>query len=168
MSETTYRTAELKQLAELIDGQRVAMITTDGGDGQLGSRPMTLLELDPQGRFWFFIEHDPVDGATALRHRQVNLAFNKNSDGTYVSVTGEGQILHDTTRNQALWTAAAKPWFPDGPTSPRLGLLCVQPKRAEYWNAPDSAVVRSLAMAASIVSGKPVGMGEHGVLDTSR
>lgn len=168
MSNAEQATPALQQLAELVDGQRVVMIATAAADGRLSTRPMTLLEFDDQGRFWFFCDHDPADHATALRHAQVNLAFSDEGDSTYVSVCGRGALVHDPVRNEQLWTQAAKPWFPDGPTSPRLALLCVTPDQAEYWDAPDSKAVRAIAMIASVLVAKPVGMGEHGVLDTAR
>jgi hypothetical protein len=37
-----------------------------------------------------------------------------------------------------------------------------------YWDSPGSKVVRALAMAASVVAGKPVGLGEHGSANVTR
>jgi hypothetical protein len=43
-------------------------------------------------------------------------------------------------------------------------LLRVDTDIAEYWDANSSKMVRLLAMAASALSGKPVGLGEHEVV----
>jgi general stress protein 26 len=56
----------------------------------------------------------------------------------------------------------AKPWFPEGPDSPNLALLKFIPDAADYWDAPNSVMVRAFGAVASIVAGKPVAMGEHG------
>lgn len=64
-----------------------------------------------------------------------------------------------------LWSPMAKPWFPLGPDDPDLVLLHVITEGAEYWDAASSKLVRALATAASIVSGRPVGMGDHGKLN---
>ena len=48
--------------------------------------------------------------------------------------------------------------------SPHLGLLKVIPETAEYWDAPNSKMVRMLAMDASIVARKPIGIGENAKL----
>jgi hypothetical protein len=55
--------------------------------------------------------------------------------------------------------------------SPELRQLCelIEPMSwprspDEYWDAPNSKVVRMVAMAASVVAGKPIGMGDHGTL----
>ena len=46
-------------------------------------------------------------------------------------------------------------------SSPELTLLKFVPESAEYWDAPHSKMVRMFAMAASVVAGKPIGLGEH-------
>jgi hypothetical protein len=40
----------------------------------------------------------------------------------------------------------------------------IVPDMAEYWDAPNSKMVRSFAMAASVLAGKPIGLGEHDTL----
>ena len=54
--------------------------------------------------------------------------------------------------------------FPDGPASRHLALLEVVPDKAEFWDAPNSRTVRLLALAASAVSGAPIGQAEHEVM----
>jgi hypothetical protein len=58
----------------------------------------------------------------------------------------------------------AKPWFPEGPESPNLALLKIEPEMAEFWDAPNSKMVRMFALAMSVYAGKPVGLGEHDTL----
>ncbi|HSW04632.1 pyridoxamine 5'-phosphate oxidase family protein [Aquabacterium sp.] len=155
---------ETRQLAKLVDGKRIVMLTTFSPDGRLQSKPMTVLAFDDEGCFWFYVEHDAQDGAAAQRYHRVNLAFSDESVSTFISVPGHGELVHERERIHALWTPLAKPWFPDGPDSPRLALLKVTPDGAEYWDAPNSRFIRGLAIAASIVSGQPIGVGEHEVL----
>jgi general stress protein 26 len=96
--------------------------------------------------------------------RVANLAFTDVAHGTYVSLSGRGEIDTNRAHIESLWTAFAKPWFPDGADSPNLALLKFIPESADYWDAPHSKMVRSFGVLASIVAGKPVGMGEHGSL----
>ncbi|MEO6118650.1 MAG: pyridoxamine 5'-phosphate oxidase family protein, partial [Methylotenera sp.] len=79
------------------------------------------------------------------------------------SISGIGEINTDRAHIERLWTAFAKPWFPEGPESINLALLKFIPNTAEYWDAPHNKMVRMFAMAASVVIGKPL-MGEHGRL----
>ena len=151
---------ELTKLCELIAEMSVAMLTLDLGNG-LVSHPMTPLEMDSKGAIWFF-----TDLRTGkVGHLQMaNLSFCDQSQGKYVSISGNGEIHNDREHIRQLWTPFANPWFPDGPESSNLVLLKFVPYLAEYWDAPHSKMVRMFAMAASVVAGKPVGLGEHGTL----
>jgi len=154
---------ELTKLGELIEDMSVAMLTTfEDAEQALMSRPMAPLELCEKGAIWFLT--DP--SSNKVKHLQVmNLGFSNESESTYVSISGHGEIVTDRARIESLWTPFAKPWFPDGVNSSNLALLKFVPHSAEFWDAPNSKMVRMLAMAASIVAAKPIGMGDHGNLN---
>lgn len=156
-------TGELTKLGELIEDMSVAMLTTfEDAEQALMSRPMAPLELCEKGAIWFLT--DP--NSNKVKHLQVmNLGFSNESESTYVSISGHGEIVTDRARIESLWTPFAKPWFPDGVSSSNLALLKFVPHSAEFWDAPNSKMVRMLAMAASIVAAKPIGMGDHGNLN---
>lgn len=161
MKIKTQTVQELEKLSELIKDMSVGMLTTMNSHNALVSRPMSALEMDSSGAIWFFTDKnsEKVESLNTM-----NLSFTDEKDGTYVSMSGYGEVLFDKERIQDLWTSFAKPWFPDGPDSPNLALLKFLPQTAEYWDAPHSKMVRMFAMAASITAGKPVGMGEHDTL----
>jgi general stress protein 26 len=155
------RNAELTQLGELIENMSVGMLTNIHKDGALVSRPMLPLEMDADGVVWFFVDAT----TTSEKHlNAVNLSFSDEGAGTYVSISGRGEIDLDRARMNRMWTADAKPWFPDGPSSPDLALLMVVPNAAEYWDAPHSRMVRMFVMAAAVVTGQPVVTGDHDTL----
>lgn len=149
---------ELATLARLLDGMSTAMLTHEAPDGALVSRPMTALEMDAQGAIWFFID---LRSNKAEHLRTLSLSFADEARATYVSLSGRGEVDTDRGRVARLWTAQARPWFPDGPGSRHLALLKFVPHRAEYWDAPGSRMVRLLALAASSLAGRPIGVGEH-------
>ncbi len=153
--------AERVQLCQLIENMHLAMLTTVNDDGTLVSRPMAPLEMASDGSIWFFTD---LQTAKVKQLKVLNLSFTDTDKGTFVSVSGYGEIHSDRERIKRLWTPAAKPWFPDGPDSPNLCLIKVVPEMAEFWDAPHSKMMRLFAMAASVVTGKPVGLGEHDVL----
>lgn len=158
----TQASADLSHIARMIDGIHIAMMTTaDSAGGALSSRPMALLEMDHAGAFWFFTDQR---SAKLDQLQDVNLAFVDTGRGLYVSLSGHGEIETDRSHIDAYWTPMAKPWFPDGPSSPTLALLKFLPHSAEYWEASSSRMVRVFSLVASAVTGKPVAMGEHGVL----
>ena len=149
---------ELTKLCSLIEDIPVAMLTSFDADGTLASRPMAVLEMDGNGALWFFTD---LRSAKVQELRNLNLSFSDVAHGSYVSLSGHGEINTDRARIGRMWTPLAKPWFPAGPESAHLGLLKFMPEAAEYWDAPHNSMVRMFAMAASVVAGKPVGMGEH-------
>lgn len=158
----TPTTPDRTRLAQLVDDRRIAMLTVLAPDGQLHSKPMAVIDHDAQGCFWFFVEDDRRHGTV---HFSANLAFADEGAATYVSMPGHAEVLTDLARVRALWTPQARPWFPDGPDTAGLALLKFTPARAEVWDGPGSGLGRALATAASIVTGRPVGLGEHAVLD---
>ena len=153
--------SELIELGKRVDGIDVVMMTTLDPQGALISRPMSPIEMDAHGAIWFFtdLRSDKVEHL-----RVVNVAFSDEARGTYVSVSGRGEIHAEEAHIKKLWTEFARPWFPDGPESLNIALLKFVPDSAEYWDAPNSKMVRMFAMAASIVANKPIGMGDHDTL----
>lgn len=149
-----------QKLKELIGSQRTCMMTEATADGVLVSKPMTLLEVDDDGVMWF------MTSLRLLEHSdwRVNVAFSNESDNTYVSVAGLAQATRDREKIRSLWSLVCKPWFPDGPESAEIVLIKVTPFDVEYWDGPSSVIARSASLLASVVAGKPVGMGEHGLI----
>ena len=154
-------TPDLLRLGELIADMPVAMLTSIGDDGALVSCPMEALEMDADGGLWFFTD---LRSDLAERVRAVNLAFVDDARGTYVSISGRGEIAKDPSRIERLWSRFDRVAFPDGPQSRHLALLKVVVEKAEYWDAPNSRTVRLLSLAAAAVAGTPIGQVEHQVL----
>ena len=162
MKIQTQTTTHLIKLAELIEGIDVAMLTTSNASGDLESRPMAPQEMDSEGAIWF-LTSSHSEKTKHLDH--VNLSLIHAGRGTYISLTGQGQVSNDRAHIHRLWSPFAKPWFPEGPDSPEVVLFKFIPTKAEYWDAPHSSTVRLFAFAASVIAGQPIGMGEHATLE---
>ena len=161
MNIETQTSTEMSELCKLIESIPVAMLSNIDAEGALVSRPMAVLEVDAAGAVWFFVD---LRSSRVEFLRVVNLSFVDAARGTYVSLSGRGEIRSDRAHIDKLWTPLAKPWFPEGPDSRNLALLKFVPNTAEYWDAPHSRMVRLFAMAVSVVAGKPIGQGEHATL----
>ncbi len=159
MKTSPQASAELTHVSKLIGDIPVAMLTTIEADGAFASRPMAVLEMDAQGALWFFTD---LRSSKVEHLRVANLTFTDAGHAIYVSLSGRGEIDTDRPRIQRLWTAFAKPWFPDGPESPNLALLKFVPDAVDFWDGPNSKMVRAFGVLASVLAGKPVAMGEHG------
>ena len=161
MKTSTQVSADLAHVAQLIKDLPIAMLTTIDADGSLGSRPMAALEMDAHGALWFFTD---LRSPKVEHLRVANLTFSDTAHARYVSLSGRGEIVTDRGPIEALWTSAAKPWFPDGPGSTNLALLKFVPDAADYWDGPSSRMVRAFGALASALAGKPVAQGDHGSL----
>jgi general stress protein 26 len=159
MKTHTQTDARLAHVAELIKDIPVAMLATIEADGSLASRPMAALEMDAGGALWFFTN---LRSSKVEHLRVANLAFADVAQGTYVSLSGRGEIVTDRRHIERLWTESARPWFPDGPDSPDLALLRFVPEAADHWDAPSGRMARAFGMIASMVVGRPAGLGERG------
>lgn len=152
---------DLEKLGELLKCADIVMMTTMDEDDRLVSRPMSLLKMDIEGVLWLF---SSLHSEKLKQIDRINLCLSKEESSRYVSIAGHGEISHDRALMRKLWTPFMKPWFPDGVESPELALLKVTPQTVEYWDSTHSKMVRMFAVAASVIAGKPIGMGDHGKL----
>ena len=158
------KSEELEKLGELLADMRVCMLTSLDEEYVMISKPMSPQEMCEEGAIWFLTDAN----SAKVQHLQLmNCSFSNESQGTSVSVSGHGEIVKDRDRIESLWTVFARPWFPDGVETSNLAALKFVPKIAEYWDAPNSKMVRFLAMMASVAAATPIGMGEHGNLNVS-
>ena len=155
---------DMSHLAQKLHGHRVAMLTLLEASSALTSRPMTPLEMDAEGAIWIMASREAMQRQLGTGPEPVNLAFMGHADGDYVSIAGTAELIDDPARKDELWTASGRPWF-DGPKDPDLVLLKVSPHKAEIWDGPDSVVTRTLAMAASVVAGREIGLGHKEVIE---
>lgn len=157
-------TEDMKHVAKMIEGERQAMLTLAEPNGRLSSRPMTPLELDANGTVWMFTSKKTLAHLFEGGDKPVNLAYCDTGNSSFVSIEGNGRLVDDRARKEALWSAVARPWFPGGVDDPELIVLAIAMERIELWDSPDSTVVRSIALATSIAAAKPIGLGDHEVV----
>lgn len=84
-----------------------------------------------------------------------------------MSLSGTAGFIEDKARKEALWSPAAKAWFPQGIDDPNLALLVIRIQHAEYWDVKESKMTQLFKMAKAAVTGNPPNMGEHRELSLS-
>jgi general stress protein 26 len=156
--------AGMQKLADLIDETGIAMLTTEESDGTLRSRPLATLEMDSEGKLWFFTAMSSGKVSEIDQHRKVNLSYADVDDQNYVSISGHARLFRDQDKMNQLWTPWLEPWFPNGLNDPDLGLLEVTVEQAEYWDAPASRMQRMFGLAKALSTGKTEALGEHGTV----
>jgi general stress protein 26 len=159
------RVKDIEQVADLIRGIRVAMLTTVDGDGELRSRPMATQEVDFDGTLWFFTEAGSEKAAELERDARVNVAYADEGRARYVSLSGAARLVHDRQKMRDLWRPLLKAWFPRGIDDPKLALVEVTVTGGEYWDAPSSRLVRLAGLLKGALTGTGMPAGEHGHLD---
>lgn len=150
-------------IAKIVQGGRVAMVTTVSAEGALVSRPLALQERPFDGELWFFTEDPSPKTDEVAANPQVNVAIESSDD--YVSLSGTASVSHDRTMIEALWNKHAEAWFENGMDDPRVALLHVQVDSAEYWKFGSPKVVAAAKYAASLVTGKQPDIGENEVVE---
>ena len=91
----------------------------------------------------------------------MNVSYANPEDQRYVSVSGMASTMTDRGKMEELWSPLHKAWFPKGLDDPNIALLRIDVDRAEYWDAPSSAVVQLFGFAKAMLTGKRYG--EEGV-----
>jgi general stress protein 26 len=159
------RQRAVADLARLIDGITVVMVTTQTGDETLRSRPMLVEQLQDDATLLFLTHRSSHKVLEISEHPQVNVAFVGARGDRYVSVSGSGRITHDREQIRRLWNPTYRAWFPGGPDDPELGVLTVQIGRVEYWDVPSSRLVRLWGVVRALATGQPAEAGEQGMLE---
>lgn len=159
--ENTDRTAAIAKLGEMIQGIRIAMLTTAMPDGTLRSRPMAAQQTEFDGDLWFFTEAASEKVHEIQDDQHVNLSYAAPDDNRYVSVSGRAAIVRDREKAEELWNPLFKAWFPRGLEDPNLALLKVSVEQAEYWDSPSSTVVHLAGFAKAMTTGQKYEPGDN-------
>ncbi|QEH36116.1 General stress protein 26 [Aquisphaera giovannonii] len=139
---TTEQEVNMKKLASMIRGIKVAMLTTQGRDGVLHSRPMATQDVELDRILWFFTAAHSDKADEIRQHPRVNVSYVSAQDHFYVSLAGRAEIVRDREKMAELWSPAHRAWFPKGLDDPDLALLRVEVESAEHWDMLSSAMVR--------------------------
>ncbi|MGC3993407.1 MAG: pyridoxamine 5'-phosphate oxidase family protein [Propionicimonas sp.] len=154
---------DLATLQDLVKPGAVVMLATVGDHEQLEARPMSLEDLDAEGRLWFFTEFDAPKHAQLDADQRVLVTL---SGKNHVSIQGTGSVVRDPQRQRDLWNAPAEAWLQCEPTDPKVGLLVVQATGAQYWKTP-GIVSAALGVAIAAVKGDRPDLGTNETLELS-
>lgn len=155
----------IAKLGKMIQGIRIAMMTTATESGELRGRPMATQQADFDGELWFFTDSDSGKVYEIGRENHVNVSYADPGDNRYVSVSGKASVVNDREKVRELWNPIHKAWFPDGPDDPKLTLVKVDVEQAEYWDGPSSTMVQLIGFAKATLTGHRYIPGDHDKLD---
>ncbi len=159
---------DIEHFAHLIRDIKFTMFTTFNAEtGHMQSRPMTLQEMEFDGVLWFFANKNSEMVRQINANPTVNLSFSNIKNFSFLSAEGKAFLTVDGHKKEELWNPTYQAWFPEGIDDPQLGLVKVVVEGADYWESPDSKLVRLAGMAKAILGGKKAdaSLGKHGHLN---
>ena len=150
---------DMKTIAALVRGAKVAMLTTMAEDGEHHSRPLAVQEVEFGGELWFFTQ-DPSDKVQQIgEHPKVNAAM--QSGKGFLSIAGTAEIVHDRDRVDEFWSPSVEAWFPGGKDDPTVALIRVRPSSAEFWASDEPGVVSAFKIVRAKFTGNRPDIGEN-------
>ena len=157
---------DAQTIAKLIEDIDITMFTTVGSEGYLVSRPLSTQKAQFDGeKVWFFVAGDSPKVAEIERNSKVNLAYASKGRNTYVSMAGDAYVNNDPVKIEAFWNDALKAYFPRGINDPKLTLIEVAVRTAEFWDGPGSLIGKAIAFAIARVTKRDDAMGENRIVD---
>ena len=156
-------TEDTREVAELLEDERIGFLTTTDPEGTLISRPMALQEVEFDGDLWFFAERDSRKVARIATYPEVNVTA--GSGGTWVSPTGRAGVVDDAGKKRDLWNSGVAAWLPQGPDDASVVLIKVDGESAEYRDAPGGRPATALSFAEAKATGQRIDAGENERVD---
>ncbi len=153
----------IEKIKELVSRSRAGMLGTLE-EGVMRFRPMSHVDIDDEGKIWFFTSRDSWKAEDIQRNPTVQLVYINENDSLYLAIDGIATIVEDQQRMKELFKPFVKAWFPKGLKDPSVALLVVSPMELEYWSNDDGKVLTYMKMLAAAVTGSQPSMGEHGKL----
>lgn len=152
----------ITKLKEIAGDIRVCMFCTGVDSLPFEARPMSTLNVDDEGNFWFFSGINSNKNFEILTDDQVQLIYSRPGDFHFMSVYGWAEISKDKKKINELWTDFAKAWFKDGKADTELTVICVKPEQAYYWDTQHGRMVSLLKIEIAAMSDKQMDDGVEG------
>ena len=149
------RDDNIRKLRDLAKGLHVAMLTTQGEDGRLFSRPLGVQEVEFDGDVWFATGLDSEKVREIEANPQVNVAFASKDNGTYISISGIASVVRDRVEIERHWTPGMGVYFEQGKDDPNVCMIRVEAHSAEYWDGPGSLAGKALHFLLTAVTKDP-------------
>lgn len=157
-----------RKVFDLIKDIRVAQMVTVSPGGKLHSRPMVARLERFDGELWFFTSAASGKIGDIEETGEVLLTYSDPARQNYVSVEGEGEVIHDSGKATELWSEPMRVWFPKGPTDPDIALVRVKVREATYWDSPSSPFVMVYGYAKAMTTGERPNPGDASHVEFSR
>jgi general stress protein 26 len=136
------------------------MLTTRSAGG-LRARPLEARPDREAGLLFFVTDVHSGKEDEIASAPEVGIVFIDPGDKAYLSITGRASVLRDVEKTKAVWRKTDEVWWPDGPSSPDVSLLRIEPITAELWDGPASAAVIAFEFVKARLTGQEPKLGQN-------
>lgn len=167
--------SDLETFYDMIDSIEAAMMTTRRADGHLQSRPMATQKRAPGADLWFVTTAGTSKLDDLARDPHVNLAYYRDSNREWASVSGTAVLSTDRATIRELYAPDWKLWFPDEgdsrhgtPEDPRMVLIGVTVHAAAFLEVNKPRPVFLFEAVKGWLTGTEPDLGTTHVLEEPR
>ncbi|KAK5115713.1 hypothetical protein LTR62_000802 [Meristemomyces frigidus] len=152
---------KVEDLQSFVDKSKFCLMTTMTGQGIFASRCMAVAAREDNVDFIFHANSESGKTDDLHEHSEVNLGFLNNS-GEWASIAGKATVETDREKVHKYYSPALKAWIGDlgdgkhdgGPDDPRVVVIKVKSKTAQYATARRTAIGGAIEVAKGIVTGE--------------
>ncbi len=144
--------ARLKELAE--KAQTCFFCTERTVAGSIGTRPMSVQQVDDAGNLWFLSSDDSHKNAELTGDQSVTLYFQASAHADFLTLRGKAEVSRDQKKIKELWEPIVKTWFTEGETDPRITVIQVKPVDGYYWTTKHGKAIAGVKMLIGAAIGK--------------
>ncbi len=147
--------AGVAKIRELVKDAKTCFFCTAIRKGQaVPTRPMSVQEVDDQGRLWFLSASDSSQNEQLASDPAVQLMFQGSSHSDFLTLYGQATVSRDKKKIEELWNPLVKTWFTEGKDDPRITVICVTPENGYYWDTKHNRMIAFAKMIVGAAIGK--------------
>ena len=154
----------IKKVAGLIREAQTCFFCTTTASGDLDARPMSVQQVDEQGRLWFLSADDSHKNQELKDDAAVRLFFQGSPHSEFLHLEGKATVSRDKAKIKELWKFVLKTWFTEGEDDPRITVIEVTPSHGYYWDTKHGNAVAGVKMLLGATIGMTLDDSVEGTL----
>lgn len=145
---------ESDKVYDLLKEYDNVMLVTHGAGNRLDARPMNIAKLERNCDVWFLTHVD--DKVRELQRNPQAQIVAQDKQDSWLSISGQVEILNDRAIVDEVWKEPYRAWFPDGKDDPNLRLLAFRAERGEFWDQRGTNRIEyGIKVLKAYVTGEP-------------
>ena len=147
--------AAVKQIKEVVKrAQSCFFCTAKSASNSIGTRPMSVQQVDEDGNLWFLSADDSHKNEELREDPTVTLYFQGSPHSDFLYLKGRATVSRDKQRIEELWKFVVKTWFTEGKDDPRITVIKVAPYEGYYWDTKHGNAIAGIKMMIGAALGK--------------